>query len=223
VRKASGRHARPPRVRRTPEQARETILQAAEALLAERGPDAVGLKDVATAAGVSHGLISHYFGTYEGLVEQTLEKQASRLRETLLRQMATSSQDGPDAWIAQVFSAIASPLYGRLAGWALLSGRLERDDFFARREQGLREIANVVEARYRESHKTLPFSRDDLEFMLMLVLVAAFGYSLGRPILWAILGREPSEERDAWFRERLVRLVERALLGGSAPAPRRSR
>jgi AcrR family transcriptional regulator len=200
-------------VRRTPDQARATILVAAERLLAERGPDAVGLKDVAAAAGVSHALVSHYFGTYEALVEQTLEKQSTALRETLLKQMAASSGEGPDAWIEALFSAISQPLYGRLAGWALLSGRLDRDDFFPRREQGLREIANAIEARYREHYKTLPFSRDDLEFFLMLVLAAAFGYSLGRPVLWASLARDASNERDAWFRRRLSAMLESSMLG----------
>lgn len=200
-------------MRRTPEQARATILLAAEKLLAERGPDAVGLKDVAAAAGVSHGLVSHYFGTYEALVEQTLEKQATALRQKLLEQMAASSAEGPDAWIEALFSAISQPLYGRLAGWALLSGRLDRDDFFPRREQGLREIANAIEARYREHYKTLPFSRDDLEFFLMLVLAAAFGYSLGRPVLWASLARDASHERDAWFRRRLSAMLESSMLG----------
>jgi hypothetical protein len=60
--------------------------------------------------------------------------------------------------------------------------------------------------------ETLPFSRDDLEFVLMLVLAAAFGYSLGRPVLWASLAREPSDERDAWFRRRLAKMVEGSLL-----------
>jgi TetR/AcrR family transcriptional regulator, repressor for neighboring sulfatase len=215
-RRARSKAAKDPpstRVRRTPQEARATILLAAEKLLAERGPDAVGLKEVAAAAGVSHGLVSHYFGTYEALVEETLEKHAGALRAALLRQMAASASEGPDAWIEQLFAAIAQPLYGRLAGWALLSGRMNRDDFFARRDQGLREIANAIEARYREHHKTLPFSRDDLEFVLMLVLAAAFGYSMGRPVLWASVAREPSDERDAWFRRRLAKMVEGSLLG----------
>ena len=62
------------RVRRSPEEARTLILDAADAVFREHLPDAVGLKEVAKAAGVSHALVTHYFGTYANLVEAALEK-----------------------------------------------------------------------------------------------------------------------------------------------------
>jgi len=200
------------RARRTPEEARAHILAAAEKLLAAKGPDAVGLKDVAAAAGVSHALVSHYFGTYDALVEATLESQSNALRYDLIRRMMTADDEGPEAWIEQLFEAIGNPLYGRLIAWAILSGRLEHEDFFPRREQGMRDVANALEGRYRGELGTLPFSRDDLEFALLLVMAASFGYSLGRPVLWASLAREETKERDVWFRKRLAKLVEDALI-----------
>ena len=47
-----------PRRRRTPEAARGEILDAAERVLSTRAPDAVGLAEVAGAAGVSLALLS---------------------------------------------------------------------------------------------------------------------------------------------------------------------
>ncbi len=47
--------------------ARARIVAAALVLFAERGPDAVSLRDVAAAADVSQPLISHHFGSREGL------------------------------------------------------------------------------------------------------------------------------------------------------------
>ena len=70
-------------MRRTPEAARDEILAAAERVFTDALPDSVGLKDVAREAGVSHPLVSHYFGTYEGLVDATLERRLLKLREDL--------------------------------------------------------------------------------------------------------------------------------------------
>src|SRR5260221_14507830 len=58
------------RRRRTPEVARQELLDAAERVFTEFHPDQVGLKQVAREAGVSHALITHYFGTYGGVIER---------------------------------------------------------------------------------------------------------------------------------------------------------
>ena len=57
------RAAAAPRRRRPPELARQEIVDAAERVFAASQPDQVGLKEVAREAGVSHALITHYFGT----------------------------------------------------------------------------------------------------------------------------------------------------------------
>ena len=57
-----------------PEQRREKILNAANALFAERAYDEVSVEDIARAAGVTRGLVHHYFGgrndVYIGLLER---------------------------------------------------------------------------------------------------------------------------------------------------------
>jgi AraC-like DNA-binding protein len=44
-----------------PGQRREQILDAANALFAERGYDEVSVEDIASSAGVTRGLVHHYF------------------------------------------------------------------------------------------------------------------------------------------------------------------
>ena len=56
------------RVRRTPDEARRLILEAAQAAIARTGPEGLRLHDIAAAAGVSHPLILHHFGSRAGLV-----------------------------------------------------------------------------------------------------------------------------------------------------------
>ena len=57
-----------------PEQRREKILDAANTLFAERAYDDVSVEDIARSAGVTRGLVHHYFGgrndVYIGLLER---------------------------------------------------------------------------------------------------------------------------------------------------------
>lgn len=205
---------KPPRVRRSPEEARELILAAARKLLAEKGPDAVGLKDVARTAGVSHGLVSHYFGTYGTLVEAVMAAHQASIRAELFARMQEHPDEGPEAWIEHGFAAMAHPLYGRLSVWAVMSGRTSSAGFFARREQGLRMLVDALEARLGPD---VPRAR--IERVVVVVLTSMLGYMMGRDVLWAALGKEATEARDAAFREELSALV--APLVASARAKKK--
>ena len=193
---------KPARVRRSPEEAREQILSAARVVLAEKGPDAAGLKDIAAAAGVSHALVSHYFGTYDALVEAVMAAHQAEIRADLFARMAASPDAGPAEWIDHVFSAIAHPLYGRLAAWSVLSGRIDSESFFARREQGLRLVVEVIAARLGEG-----IERARIERVVLVVMTSALGYSFGRTVLWGALGHQATAERDAAFRREIALLL----------------
>ncbi len=207
---------RAPRVRRSPEEARRTILDAALRLFANAGPDAVGLKEVAKEAVVSHALVTHYFGTYDALVEAAFGEHTRRVRAETIARIVELSSGGPRAWIQHASVQLNRPLYGRLIAWALLSGRMDQDDFFPRRDQGFRKVADVIEMRLAFDKKVL--SREDIEFLMLLSLTALMGYAVGGKALWAGLGKNASAERDAWFHERLASAVE--TLSGLAPPDR---
>jgi AcrR family transcriptional regulator len=67
-----------------PEQRREQILDAANALFAERGYDEVSIEDIARSAGVTRGLVHHYFGGRKDVFLALLERLGS-VREEQLR------------------------------------------------------------------------------------------------------------------------------------------
>ena len=54
------------------------------ALFAERGVDAVSVRDVASAAGVSPGLVVHHFGTKQALRE-AVDDHVTEVLDVLLR------------------------------------------------------------------------------------------------------------------------------------------
>lgn len=224
---------RTPRTRRSPEEARRLILDATLTLLARVGPDAIGLKDVAAEAGVSHALVTHYFGTFDALIEAAFADYTTRTRSDLLARLGSLAGEGPAGWVNAAAAHLAEPVYARLALWAMLSGRAEQADFFPTRERGLERVADALVAKLAADGR--PPEREDVEFAMLLVLSALTGYAAAGRALWGSLGRKPSQERDAGFRERLAdvvaHLAEGAHLRGAAraapkvakPKPRRTR
>src|SRR5687768_16598245 len=87
IRGAIRRGRRELRRRRSPELARQEIMDAAERVFVEFQPDQVGLKDVAREAGVSHALITHYFGTFANMIEAVLERRVGGLRARILEKL----------------------------------------------------------------------------------------------------------------------------------------
>ena len=190
------------RARRDPEEAKRLILDAAERVFAARGPDAVGLADVAREAGVSHALVSHYFGTYDGLVDAALERRAQRVRTSVFAELADeNTPPDPAALLDRLWSWVADPVTLRLAAWAALANR-KADDFFPARVKGLRMVADALEARMPEARDR----RDDLEFVIGAAVSLAFGYALMRPAISLALGKRPTDMADKAFRARVVEL-----------------
>ena len=70
--------------RLTPAERRDQILDAANALFAERGYEEVLVEDIARAAGVTRGLVHHYFGGRKDVYIALLERLGG-LREEGLR------------------------------------------------------------------------------------------------------------------------------------------
>ncbi len=64
---------------------RDRVLDVAEQLFAERGLDAVSVRDITGAAGANLGAINYHFGTKEKLITAVLERRMAPLTEQRLR------------------------------------------------------------------------------------------------------------------------------------------
>ncbi|MEU7924259.1 TetR/AcrR family transcriptional regulator [Micromonospora sp. NPDC049801] len=79
---------------------REVVLTAATALFAERGFDAVGLREVAAAAGVDVATVAHHTGTKAALYEACFARVFDVERQVLTaaaERARTALDAGPDA------------------------------------------------------------------------------------------------------------------------------
>jgi AcrR family transcriptional regulator len=196
-----------PRVRRSPEEARNVILDAADRVFALHLPDAVGLKEIGREAGVSHALVTHYFGTYAGLVEATLERRFERLRASLVQQLfgAFEAKASAGELLATYRAAIArnaaDPVTVRLAMWATMSGRTSKEDFFTHRMQGLRLLADALEAR-------IDVPREDLEFCLIASFALTVTWTVGGEAIAGALGKKRARGVDVSFEQRVATMID---------------
>jgi AcrR family transcriptional regulator len=86
-----------------PRQRREQILDAANALFAERAYDEVSIEEVASSAGVTRGLVHHYFGgrreVYIALLERLGAQREERLRPPVGRSARARVADTVSRWL----------------------------------------------------------------------------------------------------------------------------
>ncbi|MBP6632311.1 MAG: TetR/AcrR family transcriptional regulator [Kofleriaceae bacterium] len=201
----------PRRVRRSPEQARALILAAARAAIGEHGPDKVGLKQVAARAGVSHALVTHYYGSYDALVDEVIWSEVRAFRAHILGRLAGATTLPLAEWVGVLVAQYADPARSRVLLWAIMTGRLTGPDAVPRREQGLRQIADVLAARLRVVRGDQAPARAELEALLVVAISAALGYAVAGEALWGALGHDRDGGRDAAFRDGLSALLERTL------------
>jgi AcrR family transcriptional regulator len=91
---------------------RERVLEVAERLFAERGLDAVSIRDIVAAAGAHLGAINYHFGTKDRLIEAVFERRLVPSAQEQLRALQAvekSAGDGPPP-LEAVLEAIFRPV-----------------------------------------------------------------------------------------------------------------
>jgi AcrR family transcriptional regulator len=182
---ASGRR------RRTPAEARDNILAAAEAILTARGPLDLKLTEVAARAGVATATVLHHFGAIGGVQTALMERMVTRLaaRVIAIAQAAPADQvAGPEADIA-LFDAFEEQGAARLAAWLVMTGEAARLSVVKR---AVDEVVDVVMSRL-----PAPRPRADLEDVVLASITVALGAGLFGQPLSLLLGRPADSARRA--------------------------
>jgi AcrR family transcriptional regulator len=95
--------------RRVKGEARELILAAAEELFAQHGVEAVSLRAINAAAGVSPGVLHYHFGSREALVERLIRRHMTALSEQR-RVRLNALADTPAPALEQIAAIMVEPL-----------------------------------------------------------------------------------------------------------------
>jgi len=211
-----GRHERRERRRRSPEEARTELLDAAERVFFEFAPDQVGLKEIAREAGVSHALITHYFGTYTGLIEATLERRLTTLRETMIGRLREAGVlQRPEELLAILFRTFEDPIHLRLLKWMVSNERPNAMHALALQHHGLQLVSHQVAHALRPD--PTPQMIATVEQTLMTAVAAALGYAISKYALAGAAGKQVGLELDAQIRTTLANMVRSYLAAELGP------
>jgi len=190
------------RVRRSPEEARRLILATAQALIARTGPEGLRLQDIAAEAGISHPLILHHFKSRAGLVRALTRQTAAEFKDRLVAALAQPELT-TEALIDRVFDAFAGGLAQRLAWLAIMDP--EGMDPEGEADEPATVQSEIAETLHMRRLAAAPpgreVTREDTQWLMHLVAIAAFGEAMHGVRLRRGLGCDEGETRRfrAWF------------------------
>ncbi len=205
--------AAPKRIRRTPEDARRVILDAAEQVMARTGPEGLRLQEVAQAAGVSHPTILHHFESREGLIRALNRRTLEGLGEVLRAQMKPPAPgEGRGDGVRAAFAAYRGGFAQRIV-WLMQSGELSSEQ-----QVGPGLVDEMAERLHALRCEHSPPGREpdlaDSQAVVHLITVAALGDALvGARLRRA--GDEAAEiARRSAFEDWLTALIGHHIEGG---------
>lgn len=166
------------------------LVDAAIELFGDRGPDAVSLREVASAAGVNYGLIHQYVGTKDDLLRLALRRVSAESAERFAADPVPTTVD-------RLVGREGASASLRLLAWAILMGR-SADDLMGR-SLGLPALASRLDA-----------DEDDARSAVVLAMSLLFGWQLFGDYLTSSIDLSP-DGRDA--SAAAVRDEVRRLLG----------
>ncbi|MGB3722813.1 MAG: TetR/AcrR family transcriptional regulator [Pacificimonas sp.] len=209
--------------RRPAEEVRADAIKAARKLLIAKGPQAVTLKAVAKALGMTHGNITHHFGSAGGL-HSALIGEMTRELTGIVEHLAgelRNKRATPRQIVDTVFDAFGKGGATRLVAWVELSGKpADLVPFHAAVVELVNALTGEVPGKRRE----------DSARVILSVMLPALGYDLVADQLKSELGIDKDDVRTdvANILAKLLRLdAERSAVrangktadGASEPRP----
>jgi AcrR family transcriptional regulator len=191
------------RTRRSAEEARELILDAAEAQLARGGPESLRLVQLAETIGMSHPSILHHFGSRDGLVRAVVQRTARRIEAQIL--VALQSQEDPVSLFTRLFRTLSEEGHARQLVWLYLSGQKDPVGYGAR----MRDIAGTVHKLRRGAGVAAP--PEDTLFTVLLAGLALFGNAIAGEPLRRSAGLGDDPDANGRFLAWLARLLRAHL------------
>ena len=202
------------RRRRSAGVAREEILDAAQRLLSQGGPDAIRLQDIANDVGIAHPTILHHFGSRDGLIEALDARAIHALTDDVAR-ILQSDEGAP-----------AGELIERVAETMDQQGLAQLIAFWAMREPGepssldgtdpaalVADVSKLIRGRLEQVEGVEADLLEAISFRVRLAVFAMFGQALIGDALSPVTAKERDAERHRfrqWLSELLLERVSGA-------------
>ncbi len=218
----SEKHAPKPRGRRrrggrrAAGETRQAILAAARKRLAEHGPEAIRLKQIARDVGISHPSILHHFGSRDGLTQALAQDAQDRLNAGVLAALSVRGDEttiGP--LVRHVFETLGDSGHARLLAWRGLA--LSEPHPEDSEQEMLRSLTDAIHVRWvehaRVRRERVP-TREESGFLLRLLGATLVGDSIVGPIFELRAELDGQPDSRARFRSWLSALVTSQFMGG---------
>jgi AcrR family transcriptional regulator len=195
----------PRRVRRSAEDARTAILDAAERRLVDCGPNGIRLQDVAADVGVSHPTILHHFGNRERLVEAVIQRRVRAMnQEVILALISARASDEASTAIAlfdRVYRIFAAG-HARVVAFCALEGRVP-----TLTPESLGPVTQATHAARvaRRQPDQPPASFEDTEHAVHLAALALFAEAIVGPMFRGEPEGQPGDAASKRFRDWLAK------------------
>ena len=174
----TARQAKPRRyaARLPPEERREQLLDAALALIAEKGYESVSMEGIARQAGVTKPVVYDLFGTLADLLEALLEREEERALNQLAELMPAPAENADPAKIlVDGLDAFLRAVETRPDAWRLSLMPLEAQPGIVRKhvERDRTAIAKQLAAIVRWGVGQLEVPISDVELLVETIIVLA--------------------------------------------------
>lgn len=197
---------------------RERILDAAEALFAERGLAGTPVRDIARHVGLTPASLYNHFESKQALYEAVLDRGLRPLSELLDGLQARAGGEDAEAVIDAIMAHLARhPRIPRLVQHEALTGgaylaRTGRSFLRPLIEQG------VTAMKGRAGDATSPWSEDELPRVITAWLHLVFGHFTLAPLLGVVFEDDPLSEANLARQTRFLRKLAR-VISGTDPSP----
>lgn len=187
---------------KSPEQAQQVILDAAEKIVFEVGPAGLRISAVAKRAKMAHPNIIHHFGSREGLINALAERVGIRATQRISLAISEAMQAEPQDRL-KAMTHVLDTAYpgeeGKVAVWMHLSGA----------KSSLRSnMQKIVELSHQLRIKVNGTADiENTNRLVMLVTLALVGEVISGPGVKDALGFGSEQSNRANFRQWLAELL----------------
>lgn len=187
---------------KSPEQARDAILDAAEELMVDVGPAGLRISAVAKKAGMAHPNIIHHFGSRDGLVNALADRVGERATARITKAIKEATEAKPED-LVDAMTHVLDTSYpgdeGKAAVWLHLSGA---ESSMKQNMQSIVELSHSLRKKLDDNA-----SLENTNRLVMLVTLALVGEVVSGQGIKDALGFGNNDESRAYFRRWLSEIL----------------